>query len=150
MSKLNDDFIASLAEEGNGAVETNLPEAVPLVVILIGPIKTWWGRIDSDEYKEYNTWRDAIRVSLIHAGHLVYSPHRAWQGAWHEKAQFVNDAAIINSDVVVVLSPPDVVSVGTDAELILANEHGKHIVLAPPAGEVELKAFLSHVETLRK
>jgi len=149
MPKLNDDFIAALAEEGNGAVETNLPDAVPLIVVLIGPIKTWWGRLDSEEYKQYATWRDAVRVALIHAGHLVYSPHRAWQGAWHEKAQFVNDAAIVNSDVVIILSPPDTVSVGTDAELLVAEEHGRHVIQLPPAGQAELTAFLAHLETLR-
>jgi hypothetical protein len=77
-------FLALLAEEGNGAVEAHLPEGTPLRVVIIGPIKTWWGRIDSPEYKEYALWRDAVRVACIHEGHLVYSPHRAWQGAWHE------------------------------------------------------------------
>jgi hypothetical protein len=147
---LNDEYIALLAEEGNGAVETHLPEKKPLLVVLIGPIKTWWGRIDSEEYKEYALWRDAVRVALIHEGHLVYSPHRAWQGAWHEKAQDVNDEAIVQSDVVISLTPPGVVSVGTDAEIVVAAGLGKTVVYAPPGGSDELRVYLDEVEAARK
>jgi hypothetical protein len=35
---LNDEYIALLAEEGNGAVETHLPEKKPLLVVLNGGV----------------------------------------------------------------------------------------------------------------
>jgi hypothetical protein len=87
---------------------------------------------------------------LIHEGHLVYSPHRAWQGAWHEKAQDVNDEAIVQSDVVISLTPPGVVSVGTDAEIVVAAGLGKTVVYAPPGGSEELRVYLDEVEAARK
>ena len=61
-----DRFKALLAVGGNGAVEANLPDGLPLRVVLVGPIKTWWGRIDSDEYKLYAAWRELVRAELIH------------------------------------------------------------------------------------
>lgn len=143
--KLSDEFVKLLAEEGNGAVESHLPDGRPLLVVLVGPIKTWWGRIDSQEYLDYATWRDAVRVAVIHQGHLVYSPHRAWQGAWHEGAQKVNDAAIIESDVVISLAPPGVESVGTNAEIEIAKKHGKRVILAPPSGEQGIWDLLSEL-----
>jgi len=144
---LNEDFVALLAEEGNGAVEAHLPDQKPLLVVLIGPIKTWWGRIDSEEYKAYAQWRDAVRVAVIHDGHLVYSPHRAWQGAWHEGAQVVNDAAIKEADAVVVLTPPGVEATGTEAEIAVAHEYGKLVVLAPPGGQSEIFDVIESIRT---
>ena len=149
LSPLNDKYVALLAEEGNGAIETVLPDQEPLLVVLIGPIKTWWGRLDSVEYAEYSTWRDAVRVATIQAGHLVYSPHRAWQGAWHENAQIVNDAAILQSHAVIVLSPPDTVSVGTKAELVVAYENNKHVLFAPPADTSSLLTLIENLEAIR-
>lgn len=139
----NPEFIKLLAQEGNGAVEAHLPDGEPLIVVIVGPIRTWWGRLDSPEYLEYSTWREAVRTATIHAGHLVYSPHKAWQGAWHEKAQKVNDSAIINSDVVVVVTPADTEAVGTAAEIAVAVEHGKTVLYAPPADETALRNLLS-------
>lgn len=135
---LSDEYVRLLAEEGNGAVEAHLPDHRPLMVVVVGPIKTWWGRMDSPEYVEYSTWRDAVRVTVIHEGHLVYSPHRAWQGAWHEAAQRVNDAAIIESDAVIVVTPENVEAVGTEAEVAVAREHGKPVIYAPPGSAAEL------------
>lgn len=147
--KLSDEFVKLLAEEGNGAVESHLPDDRPLLVVLIGPIKTWWGRIDSEEYNDYATWRDAVRVAVIHQGHLVYSPHRAWQGAWHEGAQKVNDAAIVEADVVISLTPPGVEATGTNAEIEVAKKHGKKIILAPPGGEQGIWNLLEELNTVK-
>ena len=107
-------FNSLLAIGGNGAVEIDLPDGEPLRVVLIGPIKTWWGRIDSEEYKTYAAWRDLVRAELIHNGCLVYSPHRAWSGAWHESAQRVNDAAIFESDLEVAGNPHGVETIGNE------------------------------------
>jgi len=143
-----DRFKALLAVGGNGAVEANLPDGLPLRVVLVGPIKTWWGRIDSDEYKLYAAWRELVRAELIHNGCLVYSPHRAWSGGWHESAQLVNDMAIAESDLVVAVTPPDVEAVGTDAELATAARHGVTVVKAPPGGNAEIDALLAVLPTV--
>jgi hypothetical protein len=142
-------FLELLAEEANGAVETDLPEGEPLVITLIGPIRTWWGRLESPEYAEYNTWRKAIQSAVVHAGHLVYSPHLAWKGAWHEKAQRANDMAIMQSDVVIVMTPPDTVAVGTAAEIKVAEEYNVPLIDAPPGDEDALRALLAQLATIR-
>lgn len=145
----NAHFLELLAEEANGAVETDLPEGEPLVITLIGPIRTWWGRLESPEYAEYNTWRKAIQSAVVHAGHLVYSPHLAWKGAWHEKAQRANDMAIIQSDVIIVMTPPNTVAVGTAAEIEVAKEHNIPLIDAPPGDENALRALLAQLATIR-
>lgn len=144
-----DPYVTHLAEEGQHPVESSLPRVKPLLVVLIGPIKTWWGRLDSDEYRNYSEWRDAVRVACIQAGHLVFSPHQAWQGAWYKDAQKINDFAIIESDAVIVMTPPDTYAPGTADELLVAREYGKEIVEAPPAGEEQIKAMLTQLATLK-
>jgi len=136
-------FVELLAVDGNGAVEAFLPSTTPLRVVLIGPIKTWWGRLESDEYKEYSAWRDAVRAALIYHGSLVYAPHRAWSGGWHESAQLVNDLAIKESDLVVTITPPGVESVGTDAEEAVAASYGIPVYHAPPAGKDGIDKLLA-------
>ena len=143
-------FKSLLAVGGNGAVETDLPDGVPLRVVVIGPIKTWWGRIDSDEYKAYSAWRDLVRAELIHNKCLVYSPHRAWSGGWHESAQRVNDMAIIESDLVVAVTPAGVEAVGTDMELATAVENGVAVLHAPPGGLKEIEALIEAVAKIKK
>jgi len=145
-----DRFKALLAVGGNGAVETDLPDGVPLRVVVIGPIKTWWGRIDSEEYKIYAAWRDLVRAELIHNGCLVYSPHRAWSGGWHESAQRVNDMAIIESDLVVAVTPAGVEAVGTDMELATAEENGVAVLHAPPGGLPEIAVLLEAIAKIEK
>lgn len=145
---LNDRFKALLAVGGNGAVETDLPDGTPRRGVLVGPIKTWWGRIDSPEYAAYDAWRELVRAELIHNGCLVYSPHRAWSGGWHESAQRVNDMAIIESDFIVAITPPDVDAVGTDAEIATAEAHGVAVIYAPPGGLEEIETLLAAVRAV--
>ena len=136
-------FKSLLAVAGNGAVETDLPDGVPTRVTLVGPIKTWWGRIDSEEYATYSAWRELVRAELVHGHCLVYSPHRAWSGGWHELAQRVNDMAIVESDLVVVVTPPDVEANGTAAEIATAVAAGVPVVYAPPGGLKEIELLLA-------
>ena len=150
-SNIDPRFLALLDEEdSNGAVESFLPEGTPLRVVIIGPIKTWWGRLDSAEFREYSQWRDAVRIALVRNGHLVYSPHRAWQGAWHESAQDINDAAIAGSHAVVELTPEGVLSVGTKAELEFAAQKNVPVIAAPPGGFEGIEALLRELQTLKK
>lgn len=145
-----DRFNSLLAIGGNGAVEIDLPEGEPLRAVLIGPIKTWWGRIDSEEYKVYEAWRELVRAELIHHGCLVYSPHRAWSGAWHESAQLVNDHAIFHSDLVVAVTPPGIEAVGTEAEIAVARSYGVTVIQAPPGGLEEIAELLTQVARVER
>jgi len=133
-----------LAKEGNGAVQVDAsPEKVPPIVTLVGPIKVWWSEWDSPRHQEYTHWRDAVRVALVKAGVAVYSPHRAIQGRWNEKLQEINNAAILASDYIVVLTPPGVMCVGTNEEIAYAQMHGKQLVFAPPGEDTDIGKLIS-------
>lgn len=133
-----------LARAGHGAVEVDLPDRQPLKVMLAGPIKFWWsdGQWDSPAHRAYTSWRDAVRVACVKAGFLVYSPHRAWQGAWHEDAQRVNDEAIRIADVMIELSPHGVPHDGTEAEAAFAATVDTPVIPAPPGDGTALQALL--------
>ncbi len=137
-----------LAHEGDGAVQVDLPDRKPLKVMLAGPIKFWWepGQWDTPAHQAYVQWRDAVRVACVKAGFLVYSPHRAWQGAWHEDAQLVNDEAVRISDVMIELSPPGVPNAGTEAEAAFAASVGTAVIPAPPGGPDALTALLAELQ----
>ena len=139
-----------LAREGEGAVQVDLPTTEPLVVMLAGPIKVWWqpGMWDTDAHRLYVEWRDAVRVACVKAGYLVYSPHRAWQGAWSERAQRVNDMAIEMADVLIDLTPPGTAADGTLAEIAYAVSVGTRVVPAPPGGISELIFMLRSFATV--
>ena len=139
---------ALLAREGHGAVQVDLPTVQPLIVMLAGPIKIWWEdhMWDSDPHRQYSQWRDAVRVACVKAGFLVYSPHRAWQGAWSENAQRINDAAIEVCDVVVDLTPPGIPADGTAAEIAHARRVGTHILAAPPGDSQAISTLLAHLQ----
>jgi hypothetical protein len=140
-----------LAREGQGAVQVDLPTAEPLVVMLAGPIRIWWedGMWDSEPHRAYTMWRDAVRVACVKEGFLVYSPHRAWQGAWSERAQKVNDMAIESADVLVDLTPPGIVAAGTTAEVDHAHAVGTTVIAAPPAGAADLGALIATLRLAR-
>jgi hypothetical protein len=142
---------ALLAREGEGAVQVDLPTTTPLMVMLAGPIKVWWdeGMWDSEVHTVYTEWRDAVRVACIKAGHLVYSPHRAWQGAWSEVAQEVNDRAIEVADVMLDLTPPGVQADGTAAECAHAAGCGTPVVAAPPGDAEAVAELIARLEGLR-
>ena len=140
-----------LAREGHGAVQVDLPTREPLVVMLAGPIKVWWNddMWDTDEHRVYIQWRDAVRVACVKAGHLVYSPHRAWQGAWSEHAQRVNDMAIEAADVLVDLTPSGVAADGTQAEIAHAERVGTPVISGPPGSGHDLGQILATLHSLR-
>ena len=138
-----------LAREGHGAVQVDLPIDEPLVVMLAGPIKIWWapGQWDSPPHREFVQWRDAVRVACVKAGFLVYSPHRAWQGAWSESAQRVNDMAIEMADVVIDLTPPGVEADGTLAEVAYADKVGTPVMPLPPGDATTIAEALAELST---
>jgi hypothetical protein len=140
-----------LAREGHGALQVDLPTSKPLVVMLAGPIKIWWadGMWDTDSHHTYTQWRDAVRVACVKAGFLVYSPHRAWQGAWTESAQRVNDMAIEACDVVVDLTPAGIVADGTIAEIARAQLVATRVVASPPGDGSALAGLIAILRSLR-
>ncbi len=142
---MSDELIAALdpellAREGHGAVQVDLPGSEPLVLMLAGPIKVWWQAHmwDSPVHRRYVQWRDAVRVACVREGFLVYSPHRAWQGAWSESAQRVNDMAIEMADVLIDLTPPGVIAEGTVAEVAHASRVGTPVLALPPGDAITL------------
>jgi hypothetical protein len=140
-----------LAREGHGAVQVDLPTTPPLVVMLAGPIKVWWddGMWDTDVHRTYTQWRDAVRVACVKAGFLVYSPHRAWQGAWSESAQRVNDMAIEAADVLIDLTPAGIVADGTLAEVAHAHHVATPVIASPPGDGGALAALIATLHGLR-
>ena len=129
-----------LAREGHGAIEVESGETgpPPPIVVLAGPIRHWWqpGQWDTPQHQEYVQWRDAVRVALVKAGCMVYSPHRAIQGSWNDAAQAINDAAISIAHVVVVLTPPGIPADGTAHEMGVATEIGVRLAPLPP-GDID-------------
>jgi hypothetical protein len=141
-----------LAREGHGAVQVDLPTTQPLVVMLAGPIKIWWddGMWDTDVHRTYTQWRDAVRVACVKEGFLVYSPHRAWQGAWSESAQRVNDMAIEAADVLIDLTPVGIVADGTTAEVTHAHQVATPVVPCPPGDGPTLETLIATLHSLRQ
>lgn len=88
-----------------------------------------WG---SESHDLYVAWRDHVRGLLIDNGYLTYAPHEAFKGTWDEKAQPINDAAIAASNLMLVLSPPGAITVGTDAEVVFATRVGTPSLYSPP------------------
>lgn len=123
-------------------------------ITLCGPIEYWWDeRWDTVERREYFHWRDLASVTLVAAGHLVYRPHEAFKGMWDDNdgdafGQLVNDAAIVASNLVVVLTPPGIPSEGTDAELGLCNRESIRVVECPQPVPYSLAAAAAALEKL--
>lgn len=111
-------------------------QAASYKVALLGPIAYWWTCWGSPEHLAYVAHRERLSEQLVDAGHLVYSPHKAWQGSWDEMAQAVNDAAIRVCDVVVNMRPPRVPSMGLDSEIVLCEKLGKPLLEVPPGSNL--------------
>lgn len=141
-----------LAKKDNGAIEVDSPTEEPLRVVLAGPIKVWWepGMWGSELHNEYMEWRNAVQALMVQEGHLVYSPHQAWRGAWSEVAQEVNDSAIRMSHALVVVTPPGVKAEGTQHEMEYARENDVAVVLSPPGGDDSLKQLSQELAKLKQ
>jgi hypothetical protein len=76
---------------------------------------------DSPEHQAYLEYRRDLQTALIATNrYLTYAPHNAMKGRWVESAQSVNDAAIEASDLMVIMSPENVPTEGTDSEVLTA------------------------------
>lgn len=142
------DAVSRLAIEGHGAIETAMASTRPLTVFLAGPIKHWWqdGMWDTLEHRRYVAWRDAVRVAIVQTGFcVVYSPHRALQGSWHEDLQRINDAAIGVCDVLLDVTPEGVPADGTRREVERALRLGKPVWYYPPGDDERLRTLRGQV-----
>jgi hypothetical protein len=76
--------------------QISVADALPTIVTLVGPIRFWWGRNwGTPDHRTYVEHREAVRLALATTPNtVVYSPHRAIQGAWHPLLQLINDNAI--------------------------------------------------------
>lgn len=113
-------------------------ESSTAIVMLAGPIKHWWDENwETQEHWDYVAWREAVSSGLVDEGYLVYRPHEAFKGRWDERAQSVNDLVLRTSDVICNLTPPGVPSLGTDGEILYAQNHANALVVpAPPTKNV--------------
>ena len=74
--------------------------------------------------------------------------HRAIQGRWNEAPQRINDAAIINANFIVVLTPPGVPAEGTEREVRLARTFKVAVVEAPPGDDRAIELLLSFLRSV--
>lgn len=141
--------LEQLARAGHGAIQVDLPAAEPVKVVLAGPIKHWWtlpaDEWGTGEHGRYVEWRDAVETAFVQAGFLVYSPHKAWRGAWSEAAQYVNDAAIAESDALVNLTPPGIPNRGTREEIDVARSIGVTVVDLPPGTAADIDTAIARL-----
>lgn len=88
---------------------------------------------DSPLHQQYLAYRRDLQAALIATNrYLTYAPHNAFKGRWMElRAQQVNDAAIAASDLMVVMSPANIPTDGTDAEVIKAAESDTSVLYVP-------------------
>ncbi len=110
-----------------------MPGWTSAIIMLVGPIKHWWdANWGTPAHHQYIEWRDRVSTALVDAGYLVYHPHKAFKGAWDERAQAVNDQALEIADLILNLTPPGIPSEGTDGEILKARDFGTTILPAPP------------------
>lgn len=95
----------------------------------VGTVPMW----DSKLHRQYLAYRRDLQAALIATNrYLTYAPHNAFKGRWMElRAQAVNDAAIAAADLMVVMSPRDIPTDGTDDEVIKAAEVGTSVLYIP-------------------
>jgi hypothetical protein len=116
------------------------PDKKPFMDECNGWTRNLWG---GPEHTAYKQWRKDVNDLLIAEKYLVYRPHEAFKGVWTEEAQAVNDVGIYVSKVMLVLSPPNIPTEGTDAEVEIARGYGKPVIYAPPGTDpVLLKALI--------
>jgi hypothetical protein len=109
-----------------------------MIIMLAGPIKAWWDdNWNTPEHWFYALWRERVNTELVKSYYLVYRPHEAFQGSWDERAQSINDFVLRTCDVVLNLTPPGVPSLGTDGEVLYAENFGKTIIDVPPPASVD-------------
>lgn len=122
----------------NGAAEGDDHAPPVALVVLAGPIRWWWqnDRFGGAEHLFYDAARTGVAACLVSAGCLVYAPHTAFKGPWHEAAQQVNDAAIAAAHCLVALRMPGVEAAGTEGEVAVAERLGVPVVWVDVVGDV--------------
>jgi hypothetical protein len=118
-----------------------------MIIFIAGPVDYWWNENWlTPAHFDYMDWRTSVSKALVEAGHLVYRPHEAFKGAWHEGAQVVNDRAIEISDLLVNITPPGIPAYGTDAEIAYARSLNKPVFHAPPDDTSQIGHLIVRLE----
>lgn len=87
---------------------------------------------DTPLHQQYVRYRRDLQAILIASNrYLTYAPHNAYKGRWVEKAQLGNDANIALADLMVVMSPPNIPTDGTDKEVITAAYDDTSVLYVP-------------------
>lgn len=87
---------------------------------------------DSPLHQRYLAYRRDLLAALVDSQrYATYAPHNAIKGRWTDKFQTINDGAIMASDLMIVMSPKDIVTEGTDAEIIYAGDVGTPVLWVP-------------------
>jgi hypothetical protein len=108
------------------------------LIFLAGAITHYWNENwDTPERRAYHAWRNQVRYALIEAGYITYAPHEALKGPWISRAQKINNLAIAESDVFLIMSPASIPSKGTDEEMKTALKHEIPIIYAPESRGIE-------------
>lgn len=81
---------------------------------------------------------------------VLYIHHTAIQGSWNEKLQLINDAAIKASDLVIVLTPPNIEANGTTGEMQVAIDNNVELYHCPPDGPDGIEKLLSYIQQKQK
>lgn len=108
------------------------------IIYLAGPIAHWWdnesepARFMSPEAMAYRAHRNVLSEWLVDHGLLVFRAHEAFKGDWDSRAQLINDYAVINSDVIIDMSPAGVKSPGTEREIYVAVGHATPVIHFSP------------------
>lgn len=94
------------------------------IAFMAGAVAYWWDENwISPEHYEYLQWRNDLRAALITLGFLVYAHYEAFKGTWNPRAQYINNYALMCSDLMVVQTATHVPSPGTDEEIAIAERY---------------------------
>lgn len=102
--------------------DPSLGDHMTPIIFLAGAVAHWWDeRWDTPEHWEYKQWREEVRIALIAGGYLTYAHYEAFKGSWNPAAQKINEFALANSNLMVVMTPEHIPSPGTDDEIAAAE-----------------------------
>lgn len=102
------------------------------IIFLAGAVAYWWDENwDSPQHYEYMQWRNDVRTALVACEYLVYAHYEAFKGTWAHKAQSINEYALTHSDLMLILTAPEIPSPGTLSELLVAKTFGVPHAYAP-------------------
>jgi hypothetical protein len=114
------------------------------IIFLAGAVAWWWdANWDSPQHYEYLEWRNQVRTALIAGGFLTYAHYEAFKGTWNPVAQKINDYAITQSHLFLILTPDNIPSEGTDKEVLIAKQW--HVPVLTHTSDMGIATLLPRV-----